>query len=109
MKECQQSWKRAAVYSVVVGKPSKSVHQHQHHGRNDPKDLIVSWVTFCWLADPVGTLAALYNSWLELGGCMLISSLPFLLDSKQEIPEKDEPHLSIPVRSAGWELRGCSV
>ncbi|CAK9046066.1 unnamed protein product [Durusdinium trenchii] len=53
-------------------------------------DLIVSWVTFCWLADPVGTLAALYNSWLELGGCMLISSLPFLLDSKQEIPEKDD-------------------
>ncbi|CAJ1333825.1 unnamed protein product, partial [Effrenium voratum] len=50
-------------------------------------DLIVSWVTFCWLADPIATLVGLYNSWLKQGGCMLVGSLPFWVSAwSEEIP-----------------------
>jgi SAM-dependent methyltransferase len=38
-------------------------------------DLIVSFVTFIWLTDPIGTFEMVYNEFLNPGGLFLIGDL----------------------------------
>lgn len=41
-------------------------------------DLIVSWVTWIWLADPVGTLEMIYENFLRSGGVMMLGGVQLL-------------------------------
>eukprot|EP00439_Symbiodinium_sp_Y106_P070340 s1130_g12.t1 len=41
-------------------------------------DLIVSWVTWIWLADPIGTLEMIYEHFLRSGGVMMLGGVQLL-------------------------------
>ncbi|CAE6965675.1 unnamed protein product [Symbiodinium natans] len=41
-------------------------------------DLIISWVTWIWLADPVGTLEMIYEHFLNSGGVMMLGGMQLL-------------------------------
>jgi hypothetical protein len=45
--------------------------------------IIVSFVTFCWLSDPMGTLCHLYNEVLAPGGFMIVGGINLLLWMKK--------------------------
>merc|ERR1719498_2265309 len=38
-------------------------------------DLVVSWVTFCWLTDPMGALELVHDRFLADGGLLVCGSL----------------------------------
>eukprot|EP00929_Paragymnodinium_shiwhaense_P040141 TRINITY_DN20982_c0_g1_i4.p1 TRINITY_DN20982_c0_g1~~TRINITY_DN20982_c0_g1_i4.p1 ORF type:complete len:374 (+),score=78.81 TRINITY_DN20982_c0_g1_i4:53-1174(+) len=44
-------------------------------------DVIVSWITWCWVGDPLGDLEMIYERFLAPGGIMLIGSMEFLTDA----------------------------
>ena len=48
-------------------------------------DVIISWVTFCWLTDPIGSLEMIYNEFLAPGGIMLINAVRLDCDPDPEV------------------------
>ena len=48
-------------------------------------DVICSWVTFCWLSDPIGSMEMIYNKFLKPGGTMVLANMSMQCDEDPEV------------------------
>ena len=48
-------------------------------------DVICSWVTFCWLSDPIGSMEMVYNRFLKPGGIMVLANMSMQCDPDPEV------------------------
>lgn len=51
-------------------------------------DVIVSWVTRCWLTDPFGVIELVHDHFLELGGLLVLGSLQLTLTEVAAIDDQ---------------------
>merc|ERR1711924_256911 len=50
-------------------------------------DVVVSWITWCWLTDPIGDLEMVHNQFLAPGGVLMIGSMQLFTDASDVMDE----------------------
>merc|ERR1740121_3329317 len=51
-------------------------------------DIIISWITFCWLTDPFGVLEAVHDHFLADQGLLVLGSLQMLVKDVPSIEDQ---------------------
>merc|ERR1712183_209212 len=52
-------------------------------------DVVISWITFCWLTDPFSAIEVVHDHFLAEGGILAISSLQLVLKDVAAIDDQE--------------------
>ena len=65
-------------------------------------DIIVSWVTMCWLSEQIGSMEMIYNVFLKPGGIMCFANMSLFSSDNCELSLQHFDKLATYLRNKGF-------